>query len=57
MAVPATHKRHGRHYTPPELAGFPAGRGAAALAGLDDLVGRAFLGARGRSRPAHERTL
>ena len=31
--------------------------GVAALAELDDLVGRAFLGARGRRRPAHERTL
>jgi adenine-specific DNA-methyltransferase len=37
--------------------GAMAGSGAAALAELDDLVGRAFLGARGRRRPAHERTL
>jgi adenine-specific DNA-methyltransferase len=34
-----------------------AGSRVAALAELDDLVGRAFLGARGRRRPAQERTL
>ena len=34
-----------------------AGSRVAALAELDDLVGRAFLDARGRRRPAHERTL
>jgi len=31
MAAPTTQKRHGRHYTPPELAGFLARRGAAYL--------------------------
>src|SRR5215467_4774826 len=31
MPVPTTRKRHGRHYTPPELAGFLARRGAAHL--------------------------
>jgi adenine-specific DNA-methyltransferase len=31
MPVPTTRKRHGRHYTPPELAGFLARRGAAYL--------------------------
>jgi SAM-dependent methyltransferase len=29
MPAPTTQKRHGRHYTPPELAGFLARRGAA----------------------------
>ena len=31
MPVPTTRKRQGRHYTPPELAGFLARRGAAHL--------------------------
>ena len=31
MPVPTTRKRHGRHYTPPELARFLARRGAAHL--------------------------
>ena len=31
MAAPTTQKRHGRHYTPPELAGFLARRGAARI--------------------------
>jgi SAM-dependent methyltransferase len=31
MPVPTTQKRHGRHYTPPELARFLARRGAARL--------------------------
>src|SRR6185437_5719176 len=31
MPAPTTQKRHGRHYTPPELAGFLARRGAARL--------------------------
>ena len=64
MPVATTRKRHGRHYTPPELAGFLArglrqlaGSGEAALAELDDLIGRAFLGALGRRRLARERTL
>jgi adenine-specific DNA-methyltransferase len=37
--------------------GAAAGSMAAALAELDDLVGRAFQGARRRRRPARERTL
>ena len=31
MPAPTTQKRHGRHYTPPELAGFLARRGAARI--------------------------
>jgi len=31
MPAPTTQKRHGRHYTPPELAGFLARRGDARL--------------------------
>jgi adenine-specific DNA-methyltransferase len=31
MPAPTPQKRHGRHYTPPELAGFLARRGAARI--------------------------
>jgi len=54
-SLPARHAAElARDLSGPDAA---AGSGVATLAELDDLVGRAFLGARGRGRPARERTL
>jgi type I restriction-modification system DNA methylase subunit len=58
MPGPTTQRRHGRHYTPPELAGFLARRGAARIpAGrklrvLDPACGDGELLLRARAEPA-----